>query len=27
LLVIPELKLSDLGLFNGLSFSFTPLEN
>ena len=26
LLVIPELKLSDRGLFNGLSFSFTPLE-
>ena len=27
LLVIPELKLSDRGLFNGLSFSFTPLES
>jgi adenine deaminase len=26
LLVIPELKLSDKGLFNGRSFSFTPLE-
>jgi adenine deaminase len=26
LLVIPELKLSDLGLFNGLTFAFTPLE-
>jgi adenine deaminase len=26
LLVIPELKLSDRGLFNGLSFSFTPPE-
>ena len=26
LLVIPELKLSDRGLFNGLSFTFTPLE-
>lgn len=26
LLVIPELKLSDRGLFNGLSFSFTPVE-
>jgi adenine deaminase len=26
LLVIPELKLSDRGLFNGLNFSFTPLE-
>jgi adenine deaminase len=25
LLVIPELKLSDKGLFDGLSFSFTPL--
>jgi len=26
LLVIPELKLSDLGLFDGLKFSFTDLE-
>lgn len=26
LLVIPNLKLSDKGLFNGASFSFTPLE-
>lgn len=26
LLVIPQLKLSDLGLFDGKSFSFTPLE-
>jgi adenine deaminase len=26
LLVIPELKLSDRGLFNGISFSFTPVE-
>jgi adenine deaminase len=26
LLVIPALKLSDKGLFNGSSFSFTPLE-
>jgi adenine deaminase len=24
LLVIPELKLSDLGLFNGNTFNFTP---
>ena len=26
LLVIPELKLSDLGLFNGKAFKFTPLQ-
>ena len=26
LLVIPELKLSDKGLFNGKAFTFTPLE-
>ncbi|MEM1002075.1 MAG: adenine deaminase [Bacteroidota bacterium] len=26
LLVIPSLKLSDLGLFNGSSFQFTPLQ-
>lgn len=26
LLVIPQLKLSDLGLFDGKSFTFTPLE-
>jgi adenine deaminase len=25
LLVIPELKLSDLGLFDGTKFEFTPL--
>jgi adenine deaminase len=25
LLVIPELKLSDLGLFDGGKFEFTPL--
>jgi adenine deaminase len=27
LLVIPELKLSDRGLFNGLAFEFVPLES
>ncbi|WP_338733706.1 adenine deaminase [Mangrovimonas cancribranchiae] len=27
LLVIPELKLSDKGLFDGVSFNFLPLEN
>ena len=26
LLVIPALKLSDKGLFNGTDFKFTPLE-
>jgi adenine deaminase len=26
LLVIPELKLSDKGLFDGRSFSFVPLS-
>jgi adenine deaminase len=26
LLVIPELKLSDKGLFDGGSFKFTPLQ-
>jgi len=26
LLVIPSLKLSDKGLFDGNSFKFTPLE-
>ena len=26
LLVIPSLKLSDKGLFNGSTFKFTPLE-
>jgi len=26
LLVIPELKLSDKGLFNGIQFEFTPLQ-
>jgi adenine deaminase len=26
LLVIPELKLSDKGLFNGLGFRFVPLQ-
>ena len=26
LLVIPSLKLSDKGLFNGKDFKFTPLE-
>jgi adenine deaminase len=25
LLVIPELKLSDKGIFDGTTFSFTPL--
>ena len=27
LLVIPELKLSDKGLFDGKEFKFVPLEN
>jgi adenine deaminase len=26
LLVIPNLKLSDKGLFDGAAFSFTPLQ-
>jgi len=27
LLVIPKLKLSDLGLFDGIEFGFVPVEN